>query len=396
MTRNEGQTFCEKIMSSVWRTLTQEISLDEEVQLMIQAKMITEGQVTEIKNKEQYKKFDKEDKKRKIVHDILLTIGGKGSKAMHKLLIILKTKGKRTICDKINETLHHKEIECNCEKSEFQEAQDVQNDIQNGNQDEMSYSELVQTVKGMSNELRKLQKSDEEKTNIIAKHEKRHDKHERKNEDLSRKIDELIALVNSLQTQLEKSKGECEILSEENIELKKELANLKIEKEELKKCLQEKTERYSSLQTSMQALKETNEKKQERLVNVNKEKISIEKKLEETQLEITKANAIIMTQGKQIEEAETKMTELKNTLDGSKRKLDQILREKNDNEALLEKTIATLECDLALANNKIENFKKEQKEMKEKLEKSRPAKPSPPPFSTVVKAPHRPLPKKGK
>lgn len=146
----------------------------------------------------------------------------------------------------------------------------------------------------------------------------------------------------------------------------------------------------------MQALKETNEKKQERLVNVNKEKISIEKKLEETQLEITKANAIIMTQGKQIEEAETKMTELKNTLDGSKRKLDQILREKNDNEALLEKTIATLECDLALANNKIENFKKEQKEMKEKLEKSRPAKPSPPPFSTVVKAPHRPLPKKGK
>lgn len=110
MTRNEGQTFCEKIMSSVWRTLTQEISLDEEVQLMIQAKMITEGQVTEIKNKEQYKKFDKEDKKRKIVHDILLTIGGKGSKAMHKLLNILKTKGKRTIRDKINETLHHKEI----------------------------------------------------------------------------------------------------------------------------------------------------------------------------------------------------------------------------------------------------------------------------------------------
>lgn len=110
MTRNEGQTFCEKIMSNVWRTLTQEISLDEEVQLMIQAKMITEDKVTEIKNKEQDKKADKEEKKRLIVHEILLTIVEKDSKAMHKLLNFLKTKGKQKICDKINEELDYKEI----------------------------------------------------------------------------------------------------------------------------------------------------------------------------------------------------------------------------------------------------------------------------------------------
>lgn len=384
----KGATYCELTLGKVWESLPPLISLDDEVQKMIQQGIISDMEVSEIKNKE--------GRHDKIVEDILYEIQKKGSGAMHILLDILKKSHNFEILKVVDSKLDKKITNCSCETSTFSEAQDVQNDIQNGNQDEMSYSELVQTVKGMSNVIRKLQKSDEEKTNIIAEHEKRHDKHERKDEDLSRKIDELKALVNSLQTQLEKSKGECEILSEENIELKKELANLKIEKEELKKCLQEKTERYSILQTSLQAVKETNEKKQERLVKLNKEKIDIEKKLEETQLKIRKANAIIMTQGKQIEEAETKMTELKNTLDESKRKLDQILREKNDNEALLEKTIDTLECDLALANNKIENFKKEQKEMKEKLEKSRPAKPSLPPFSTVVKAPYRPLPKKGK
>lgn len=54
-----------------------------------------------------------------------------------------------------------------------------------------------------------------------------------------------------------------------------------------------------------------------------------------------------------------KMIELKNILDGLKRKFDQILREKNDNEVLFEKIIDIFECDLVLVNNKIENFKKE-------------------------------------
>lgn len=78
----KGATYCELTLGKVWESLPPLISLDDEVQKMIQQGIISDMEVSEIKNKE--------GRHDKIVEDILYEIQKKGSGAMHILLDILK------------------------------------------------------------------------------------------------------------------------------------------------------------------------------------------------------------------------------------------------------------------------------------------------------------------
>lgn len=241
------------------------------------------------------------------------------------------------------------------------------------------------------------------------------------------------------------SEQERKILQAEITRLKDELAMQndihkkgmdvqEIEKIKLEKDWQEK---YTSLQESMQKLRNTNEEKEKRLIDKHKEIISLNKAYEDTLHEKTEADAIIMAQGKQIKEDEMKHlgkeSELQNKLDELKGELKHkekmlienggrgVLLEKpkpkakmitketqinetemkylqdgtaNQNELIheLRRTHSKLERDLESLKMANEVLKNQNQKLTEELGKLQTAN-RVPPFSTVVKPDHRPLPR---
>lgn len=92
MDRKTRPTICETIISKTWHLLKREISLDNDVKLMISEGIITENEVTDIKK-------DNEGEHQKIVNEILFSIQKQGSRGMHPLLEILKSNGNTEIFD---------------------------------------------------------------------------------------------------------------------------------------------------------------------------------------------------------------------------------------------------------------------------------------------------------
>lgn len=92
MDRKTRPTICETIISKTWHLLKREISLDNDVKLMISEGIITEDEVTDIKK-------DNEGEHQKIVNEILFSIQKQGSRGMHPLLEILKSNGNTEIFD---------------------------------------------------------------------------------------------------------------------------------------------------------------------------------------------------------------------------------------------------------------------------------------------------------
>lgn len=380
MDRKTKPTVCETIISETWHLLKREISLDNEVKLMIEEGIITANQVTGIIN-------DNKGKDETIVEEILFTIQKQGSGGMHTLLEILKFNSNTEITNALFEASNNKDTNCNCEKSKFLEAQDIKSDTQKRDQGAISSLEI--TI--MSDQISKLMEN-AQKVDLL----------EKKVTALEENMEKLKKTVNDLKKKLEESEREREMLKAENTRLECELAIQKdihtklmdakekeikklendllemteseqkrklleveitrlkdelamqndthkkamdvqeIEKIKLEKDWQEK---YTLLQDSMQKVRNNNEEKRERLINLNKEIISIQKAYDETLLEKTKADAIIMTQGKQIKEDETKHSEnvakLQNKLDELKSQLEdkeKLLIKNSGKEALLGKT----------------------------------------------------------
>lgn len=96
MDRKTRPTICETIISKTWHLLVREISLDNDVELMISEGIITKIEVTKIK-----KKYEGEHQE--IVKEILFSIQNKGSRGMHTLLEILKSNGNTKIFDALIE-----------------------------------------------------------------------------------------------------------------------------------------------------------------------------------------------------------------------------------------------------------------------------------------------------
>lgn len=90
MDRKTRPTICETIISKAWHLLKREISLDNDVKLMISEGIITENEVTDIKK-------DNEGEHQNIVNEILFSIQKQGSRGMHPLLEILKSNGNTEI-----------------------------------------------------------------------------------------------------------------------------------------------------------------------------------------------------------------------------------------------------------------------------------------------------------
>lgn len=82
MDRKTKPTVCETIISETWHLLKREISLDNEVKLMIEEGIITANEVTGIINDNKGKD--------ETIEEILFTIQKQGSGGMHTLLEILK------------------------------------------------------------------------------------------------------------------------------------------------------------------------------------------------------------------------------------------------------------------------------------------------------------------
>lgn len=102
MDRKTRPTICETIISNTWHLLEREISLDNDVKLMISEGIITENEVTNIKK-------DNEGEHQKIVKEILFSIQKQGSRGMHPLLEILKSNGNTKIIDALIEASDNKD-----------------------------------------------------------------------------------------------------------------------------------------------------------------------------------------------------------------------------------------------------------------------------------------------
>lgn len=102
MDRKTRPTICETIISTTWHLLEREISLDNDVKLMISEGIITENEVTNIKK-------DNEGEHQKIVKEILFSIQKQGSRGMHPLLEILISNGNTKIIDALIEASGNKD-----------------------------------------------------------------------------------------------------------------------------------------------------------------------------------------------------------------------------------------------------------------------------------------------
>lgn len=102
MDRKTRPTICETIISDTWYLLEREISLDNDVKLMISEGIITENEVTDIMK-------DNEGEHQKIVKEILFSIQKQGSRGMHTLLEILKSNGNTKIFDALIEASGNKD-----------------------------------------------------------------------------------------------------------------------------------------------------------------------------------------------------------------------------------------------------------------------------------------------
>lgn len=102
MDRKTRPTICETIISNTWHLLEREISLDNDVKVMISKGIITENEVNDIKK-------DTKGEHQKIVKEILFSIQKQGSRGMHTLIEILKSNGNTKIFNALIEASGNKD-----------------------------------------------------------------------------------------------------------------------------------------------------------------------------------------------------------------------------------------------------------------------------------------------
>lgn len=352
----KGKTSCELTLNKLWVRLPPLIS-DDDVEKMIQQRIISEKEVSEIKNNEEF-----EGQHDKIVDHIIFEIHNKGSGAVHILLEILLSSDNIGLLTLVDSELDRNDTKCSCET--FLESETTENYAQDVDHGAVSSSATVNMPRELGSNRAAFEV--EVKTDMEGMKKKidflmqQHEDGKKDKEKLQGVVDELQQKVKDLTTRLEESAREHEMLKEENGKFKHDLSVQCEKNNELEENLQKKAEEYNSLMERYKTLKGAHEERYNRLVQLNRDYQTLLKEHTDVKIEKVKDETLLLTQAEQTKKAEKKylndVSKLKSEIEKLNSNIDELKQERTEMDRKMKKI-----------ENKYEKLIRDKKELKGKV-----------------------------